>query len=130
MNKYEQKDLYGDAPSNTQVYKDTDSIDIGVRDVDEFYAFKQALNSQYGMYNSSNAITENRLAKLETHRTDFAPYLQRVLEEAKKLNSNICKLRKYFLEKKQFSGQKELREEAFQRQQLTFMEGYLEMLLY
>lgn len=107
------------------VYNDTDSAKTTAK--------KLALNRQYGMFVNSNSLTENRLCKLETHRTDFEPYLQRVLDEAKKLNSNICKLQNYLLTKKEpdnpDSERASMKEEAFQRQQLVFMEGYLEMLL-
>lgn len=108
-------------------YADTDSakkIDV---------AKKQALNTMYGMFVQSNAIIEDRLCKLETHRIDFEPYLQRVLDEAKKLNTNIKKLRNHLCTKPEPDNPEfarlEMREEAFQRQQLVFMEGYLEMLL-
>lgn len=106
------------------VYTDTDSakkIDV---------AKKQALNTMFG---HSIGVIENRLSKLETHRTDFEPYLQRVLNEAKELHTKTCKLRNYLLTKSEPDNPEfarlEMREEAFERQQLVFMEGYLEMLL-
>lgn len=118
-------------------YHDTDSVNIelSARGAGKSYAAKQALNSVYGIMASPDidAISEKRLCKLETHRTDFEPYLQRVLNEAKELHAKICKLRKYLLTKAKPDNPEfaraETREEAFERQQLVFMEGYLEMLL-
>lgn len=103
------------------VYADTDSV-INT-------AKKVALNKQYGMFVTGNSLIEHRIAMLYKRVPDFKPYLQRVFNEAQELNNKICKLRKYLLEKKESDNPLEVREEAFQRQQLVFMEGYLEMLL-
>lgn len=125
------------------VYADTDSAKV-ISEV------KQQLNKEFGtkvsesqirggyVYANSESLTpmqliQRRMNNISVKVCDFEPYLKRVYDESCALFANICKLQHYLDTKTEPEnpefGHLEMKEEAFQRQQLVHMHGYLEMLL-